>query len=84
MKYTYGTCGAVCAASIDVELDADNKVVSVVFHGGCPGNHAGISALVRGMKAEDVVDRLAGIRCGARSTSCPDQLSKALEEAIRK
>lgn len=84
MKYTYDTCGAVCAASIDVELDADNKVVSVVFHGGCPGNHLGIAALVKGMDAKEAAKRLAGIRCGARNTSCPDQLSKALEDAIRK
>ena len=84
MKYTYDTCGAVCASAIDVEVDDNGVVVSVKFHGGCPGNHLGIAALVKGMDAKEAAKRLAGIRCGARSTSCPDQLSKALEEAIRK
>lgn len=84
MKYSYDTCGAVCASGIDVEVDDNGVVVSVKFHGGCPGNHAGISALVRGMKIEDVIDRLSGIRCGGRSTSCPDQLAKALAEVLKK
>ena len=84
MKDSYDTCGAVCASAIDVEVDDNGVVVSVKFHGGCPGNHAGISALVRGMKAEDVIRRLSGIRCGGRTTSCPDQLAKALEEALSK
>ena len=84
MKYSYDTCGAVCAAAIDVELDGSNRVVSVVFHGGCPGNHLGIAALVKGMEAQEAVRRLSGIRCGGRNTSCPDQLAKALEEVLSK
>ena len=50
--------------------------------GGCNGNLQGISALVRGMKAEDAIERMRGIRCGMKNTSCPDQLAKALEEAL--
>ena len=84
MKYTYDTCGAVCAAAIDVELDDSKRVVSVVFHGGCPGNHLGIAALVKGMEAQEAVRRLSGIRCGGRNTSCPDQLAKALDEVLSK
>ncbi len=78
MKYSYRTKG-VCARNI--EIDVENGVVnSVEFIGGCQGNTTGISALVKGMKVEDVIKKLKSIRCGFKPTSCPDQLAIALEE----
>lgn len=79
MKTSYITHGT-CSKQIDVEVE-NGIVKSVVFYGGCNGNLQGISSLVAGMKVEDVIARLDGIRCGARNTSCPDQLCKALREA---
>ena len=74
---TYKTSGT-CSTKIDFVV-VDGCVHNVQFTGGCNGNTKGVSALVEGMKVEDVVQRLKGIRCGARPTSCPDQLAKALE-----
>ena len=75
MKYkTSGTC----SSSIDFEIE-DNIIQSVVFTGGCNGNLQGISSLVRGMNIDDAISKLKGIKCGMKSTSCPDQLAKALE-----
>ncbi len=73
----YKTNGT-CSSAIDVEVE-DGIVKSVKFTGGCHGNLQGISSLVVGMKTDDVIARLKGIRCGMKSTSCPDQLAKALE-----
>jgi uncharacterized protein (TIGR03905 family) len=67
---------------IDLTLDDDHIIQDVHFTGGCNGNLQGICKLVTGQKAEDVISKLEGIRCGFRSTSCPDQLSKALRKAI--
>jgi uncharacterized protein (TIGR03905 family) len=67
---------------IDLTLDDDHIIQDVHFTGGCNGNLQGICKLVTGQKAEDVISKLEGIRCGFRSTSCPDQLSKALKKAI--
>lgn len=78
MNYTYKTHGT-CSQSIEFELDG-TKVKTVQFKGGCDGNLKGIALLVEGMEIEDVKKRLAGIRCGFKSTSCPDQLSKALAQ----
>ena len=69
----------ICARKIRVELDDQDVVQKVEFEGGCDGNHKGIISLCKGMKAQDVVDRLKGIHCGPRNTSCPDQLARALE-----
>ncbi len=75
MRYqTKGTC----STAIDIEVK-DGVIESVRFTGGCNGNLQGISALVTGMKVEDAISRLKGIRCGFKSTSCPDQLAQALE-----
>ncbi|MBQ3550375.1 MAG: TIGR03905 family TSCPD domain-containing protein [Clostridia bacterium] len=79
MKYTYNTKG-VCSSTITFEIEND-IVTSVQFVGGCNGNLKGISSLVVGMKVDDVIGRLEGIRCGFKSTSCPDQLAKALTAA---
>lgn len=80
MTYSYAPQG-VCSSRIDLELDGD-IIKSVQFTGGCHGNLQGISRLVQGMKAEDAIARLEGIRCGWKPTSCPDQLSRALREAL--
>lgn len=79
MQFEYKTSGT-CAGKIVMELDGDT-VKSVRFIGGCHGNTQGISKLVEGMKADDVIARLQGIRCGMKTTSCPDQLAQALIEA---
>ncbi len=68
----------VCSMEISYEV-VDNKVSQVSFLGGCPGNLQGISRLVEGMPVEEAISRLSGIRCGRKSTSCPDQLAKALQ-----
>lgn len=77
----YETKGT-CARAIRIVLDDENKVQEVQFMGGCQGNTSGVAALVRGMKAEDVIERLHGIQCGMKGTSCPDQLSRALEAQL--
>jgi uncharacterized protein (TIGR03905 family) len=66
---------------IEIELE-DDIIKDVVFTGGCNGNLSGISKLIKGMKAEDVVEKLEGTTCGFKDTSCPDQLSKALKQAL--
>ncbi len=66
---------------IEIELEGD-VIKDVVFTGGCNGNLSGISKLIKGMKAEDVIGRLEGTTCGFKDTSCPDQLSKALRQAL--
>ncbi len=80
MQYVYTTKGT-CSRQIIVELE-DGVVQSVQFVGGCNGNTKGISSLVAGMKAEDVIRRCQGITCGMKPTSCPDQLARALQEAV--
>ena len=72
----------VCSKEINIELDGD-VIKSVKFTGGCSGNTQGVAALVAGMKVSDAISRLEGIRCGIRETSCPDQLAKALKQAIQ-
>ena len=81
MKYSYKTKGT-CSSAIQLELE-DGIIRSVEFQGGCNGNLQGIAALVKGMKAQDAIAKLRGIRCGFKSTSCPDQLSIALEQALK-
>lgn len=70
----------VCSRQIHFDI-VDNKVYNVSFTGGCNGNLQGISRLVEGMEISDVISRVEGIRCGFKSTSCPDQLAHALKEA---
>jgi uncharacterized protein (TIGR03905 family) len=79
-KLRYATRG-VCSRAIDIELEAD-VIRAVTFHGGCSGNTQGVAALVIGMPAKEAIERLSGIRCGFKPTSCPDQLAKALAEAL--
>ena len=79
---TYKTKG-VCSTAIDFEIDAENKVRNVKFTNGCSGNTQGVARLVEGMDANEAIRRLEGIQCGFRPTSCPDQLAKALKEALK-
>lgn len=79
MTYEFTPSG-VCSQRITFELDGD-IVKNVKFTGGCNGNLKGIGALVEGMKKDEVIERLSGIRCGFKRTSCPDQLARALSEA---
>ena len=74
----YKTRGT-CSREIHIEMDGDT-IKSVTFVGGCNGNTQGISSLVKGMKIEDAITKLKGIKCGFKNTSCPDQLALALEE----
>lgn len=80
MKHTYIPRG-VCSRMIEVEIQ-DDIIVSCKFLGGCSGNTQGVSKLVIGMDANDAIEKLKGINCGSRGTSCPDQLANALEEAL--
>ena len=77
---TYKTKG-VCSKQIDMEID-NGVIVDAKFTGGCSGNTQGVAALVVGMTVEEAIKRLRGIKCGFKSTSCPDQLAVALEEHI--
>lgn len=78
MKHIYKTQGT---CSTNIELDVEDGVLKdVTFWGGCNGNLQGISRLIKGMEVSDVITKLEGVRCGTRSTSCPDQLCKALHE----
>ena len=79
MQYEYKTCGT-CSQRILFEI-VDGKVTNVQFLGGCNGNLQGISKLVEGMDAQEVISKIKGIRCGMKPTSCPDQLATALKEA---
>lgn len=79
MQYEYKTSGT-CSQKIFFDVE-DGKVSNVQFIGGCNGNLKGIGALVEGMRIDDVITRVEGIRCGMKSTSCPDQLAKALKAA---
>ncbi|MFG6327722.1 MAG: TIGR03905 family TSCPD domain-containing protein [Lachnospiraceae bacterium] len=76
----YKTKG-VCSKEIHFEIEGDT-IKSVKFIGGCSGNTQGVSRLVEGMKVQEAIDRLSGIDCNGKGTSCPDQLSKALKQAI--
>ncbi len=79
MEYTYKTVGT-CSRQIDFTVDENGKVRDVKFHGGCNGNLQGISKLVEGLTVDEVIEKLSGIRCGFKPTSCPDQLAAALRE----
>ena len=81
MNYTYYTHGT-CSSQIDLQIDEEGILREVMFTGGCHGNLQGIATLVRGMKAQEVADRLQGIRCGYKNTSCPDQLATAIHQAL--
>ncbi|MBO5946294.1 MAG: TIGR03905 family TSCPD domain-containing protein [Clostridia bacterium] len=79
-KIEYKTRGT-CARMVNVEIE-DGVITDCSFVGGCAGNTVGVATLVRGMKAEEAVARLKGIKCGFKPTSCPDQLARAIEAAL--
>ena len=81
MKITYRPRG-VCSRLMEIEVE-DDKIVSVAVTGGCDGNLKGISRLLVGMEVDEAIRRMEGIRCGFKSTSCPDQLSIALRQYQR-
>lgn len=84
MTYTFTPKG-VCSRKIDFEIeeqDGKKVVKSVNFTGGCAGNTQGVSRLIEGMEVNDAIGRISGIKCGMKGTSCPDQLSLALKEAL--
>lgn len=78
MTFTYYPKG-VCSRQFDIDVE-DGVIRSVSILGGCPGNLKGISNLLVGMKVEDAISRMKGIRCGMKPTSCPDQIAIALEQ----
>ena len=80
MHYEYKPRG-VCSQNISFDIE-DGVVKNLEFRGGCNGNLQGIAMLVEGMPVEQVVERLEGIRCGFKSTSCPDQLAQALRKVV--
>lgn len=75
---THGTCSRM----VSVETE-DGVITSCQFQGGCSGNTQGVASLVIGMKVEDAIKKMKGIRCGFKNTSCPDQLALALEETLK-
>lgn len=79
MDFEYKTKG-VCSRKINFTVEND-QVKNVRFEGGCNGNLKGVGALIEGMNIDDAISRMKGITCGMKSTSCPDQLAKALEQA---
>ena len=86
-EITYRPQG-VCSNYIKVQIEEDgqsledNHVKRVLFLGGCPGNSLGLAKVLEGMKVKEVIEHLEGVRCGAKSTSCPDQLAQALKDYI--
>lgn len=80
-EYLYRTHGT-CARAIKFDLDEDQNVHNVQFFGGCNGNARGIASLIEGMPASWVIERCEGTRCGGKSSSCPDQLSRALRGVL--
>ena len=80
--FTYTTRG-VCSRAIDIAIE-DGIIVEVRYHGGCSGNTQGVAALVKGYSVSEAIERLSGIRCGLKNTSCPDQLAQALSAYLEK
>ena len=79
-QFNYKTKG-VCSRAIDIELDGET-ITKVTFNGGCSGNTQGVASLVCGMNIHEAIKRLEGIKCGFKTTSCPDQLATALKEHL--
>ena len=72
----------VCSTEITFELDDENKIHNLRFRGGCNGNLKGVAALCEGMKAEEIIKRIEGLKCGMKQTSCPDQFAKSLKKEL--
>ncbi len=82
MKFGYKTSAEVCSDSILVNVE-NGKIAEVQFNGGCPGSLTAVSKLVVGMTPQQAIDILGGTRCGGKSTSCPDQLARALKAYLK-
>jgi len=80
-EFTFYPAG-ICPRKITIQLNDDNTFNQVNFYGGCDGNHKGLNAMCKGLKAEEVIERLSGLTCGGRQTSCPDQLAKGLKHML--
>lgn len=83
MTYSFRPKG-VCSQAMQVEIDEQGVIRDLQVMGGCSGNLQGIAALVKDMKAEEAIQRLRGIKCGFKNTSCPDQLAQGLEQILAK
>ena len=81
-KYLEYKTRGTCSRQVNIEVE-DGVVTACSFVGGCSGNTQGVASLVVGMKVEDAVARLKGIKCGFKPTSCPDQLALALEKSMK-
>ncbi len=81
MTYTHINKG-VCSRSTEISMTEDGIIESVAVIGGCNGNLKGICSLLKGLSAQEAIGRLKGLTCGSKSTSCPDQIAQALEEAL--
>ena len=77
VRYVVGQTEGVCSQAIELLVEGD-VIIDAAFHGGCNGNLKGIAALAKGQKVSDVKQRLSGITCGGKSTSCPDQFAQML------
>lgn len=80
MKYKYNPRG-VCSREFQIEVE-EGTIQAIQITGGCHGNLQGIASLLKGMKVEDAIARMEGIRCGMKATSCPDQIAQALKQAL--
>ncbi len=80
MQFKYNPRG-VCSREFVIDVE-DGVIQSIQIAGGCHGNLQGISSLLKGMQVEDAIQRMEGIRCGMKSTSCPDQIAQALKKAL--
>lgn len=82
LHFTHENHGT-CSKFVSFDIDDEKRIHNLQFVGGCPGNTIGLSQLVEGMEAEEVIQRLQGVRCGMKNTSCPDQLASAVIEALK-
>lgn len=80
-RITYSPKG-VCSKQMNVEIDDNGIITKVQIMGGCAGNTQGVSRLVEGMNAKEAITKMRGIKCGFKSTSCPNELAKAIEECL--
>ncbi|MCL1805563.1 MAG: TIGR03905 family TSCPD domain-containing protein [Clostridiales bacterium] len=82
MEYHFTPKG-VCSTRFHAEVDEEGRVGSLTIENGCNGNGKGIGSLVRGMSVDEIIERLDGIKCGRKNTSCPDQIAKMMAEIKR-
>lgn len=82
MTFSYQNHG-VCSKETRIDLDENGVIRDIEVLGGCNGNLKGLCSLLKGMQAQDAIERMSGLTCGARTTSCPDQVARALQEAVK-